>query len=75
MKPIPERGDKLVLTCRNCNKPNLMQVTSVKKNGLNANTDGSWCYKLKARCHICDYVNGQYRPIWYNFYELGSIDY
>ena len=73
MKPVPKRGDELALTCRSCNKFNLMKVTSVKKSA--PNTDGSWCYVLKAKCHICDYVNGQYRPIWYNFYELGCIDY
>ena len=31
MKPIPERGDELILTCRDCSKPNSMKIKSVKK--------------------------------------------
>ena len=32
MKPTPERGDELVLTCRGCSKSNLMKIKSIKKN-------------------------------------------
>ena len=65
MKPIPERGDELVLTCRGCSKSNLMKIKSIKKNAQNE--DGSWCYTVKAVCNICGFMNGDYRPIWYNF--------
>jgi hypothetical protein len=73
MKPIPERGDELVLTCRGCSKSNLMKIKSIKKNAQNE--DGSWCYTVKAVCNICGFMNGDYRPIWYNFYRIGIIDF
>ena len=54
MKPIPERGDELVLTCRGCSKSNLMKIKSIKKNAQNE--DGSWCYTVKAVCNICGFL-------------------
>lgn len=48
-----------------------MEITGVKKNSLNA--DGSTCYTLKAVCGSCGYLNGEFKPIWYNLYELGVV--
>lgn len=71
MQETPKRGHKLSRTCISCDLHGAMEITGVKKNSLNA--DGSTCYTLKAVCGSCGYLNGEFKPIWYNHYELGVV--
>ena len=66
MKPTPERGDELVLTCRGCSKSNLMKIKSIKKNAQNE--DGSWCYTVKAVCNICGFYEWGLSPYLVQFF-------
>jgi len=71
MQETPKCGHKLSRTCIRCDLHGSMEITQVKKNSLNA--DGSTCYMLKAVCGSCGYLNGEFKPIWYNLYELGAV--
>jgi hypothetical protein len=71
MRPIPKLKDELSRKCISCGVTGLMEVAGIKKHGRN--DDGSTCYALKAVCGSCGYVNGEFKPIWYNLYELGAV--
>lgn len=71
MQETPKRGHKLSRTCISCDLHGVMEITGVKKISLNA--DGSTCYTLNAVCGSCGYLNGEFKPIWYNLYELGVV--
>lgn len=72
IKKYPIRGEYIFLMCKFCFKPSEMKITAVKKH--NQNSDGSYCYSIKTKCSKCGYLNGEFRPIWFNFYSSGVID-
>ena len=69
----PRRGMTLLkFTCIDCNAEGFFPIRSVKK-VPGENKDGSTCYIIKFTCSRCDYLNGQYRPIWYNVGHAGCV--
>ena len=68
---VPKRGLLITWSCIDCDKVSRMKIIGSRKNA--PNEDGSTCYTVKLECPNCGYINGQYRPIWYNFYKKGVI--
>lgn len=68
---IPKVGMVLVWDCINCDQEEEMKVTKNKKQS--PNDDGSTCYTIELKCPNCNYINGEYRPIWYNLYSRGQM--
>jgi hypothetical protein len=51
----------------------MMEIAKFKKKSVNA--DGSSCYTIQATCPKCNYVNGEWKPMWWDFYELGAMQW
>lgn len=68
---VPKRGLLITWSCIDCDKVSRMKIMGSRKNA--PNEDGSTCYTVELGCPNCGYINGQYRPIWYNFYKKGVI--
>lgn len=67
----PKKGFLIERCCIHCDEVCMMPIISFRRKSIN--TDGSTCYTIKARCPNCDYLNGEYKPMWWNIYGLGSM--
>lgn len=67
----PRIGTKLVFYCINCDSKGVRELCGKKTNAKNR--DGSTCFTVTFLCNDCGYMNGEFKPIWYNFGELGCI--
>ena len=69
----PVKGFKSERVCIKCDSKEMMEIAKFKKKSVNA--DGSSCYTIQATCPKCNYVNGEWKPMWWNFYELGAMQW
>lgn len=69
----PTKGFQIERMCINCDNLEMMPITKYKKNSINS--DGSACYVVEADCPSCGYTNGKWKPMWWNFYELGAMQW